>query len=364
MAVVKGGVMRNHRVLVAVVLILLMIVPMLAGCGGGAKDESVKVAVLYVGDMEENGWSYQGHIGAQAMAGVLQYVQLSETDNVSAGDAVAVMSEYADEGYDIIFCHSYDYGAAIGEVAPDYPDVIFMWCTGDNAMYDNVGIYDGRIYEPRYLAGMTAGNMTESDKIGFVAAVPLAQVIMGINAFARGVAVENPDAEVYVEWTNVWYNLGLEEGLAQSLVDDGCDVIVNHTDSCVLGQVADENGVYYMSLSADCGQEAPLSFLTAAYYDWEPVMTDVVKAVHDGMWEQRPGHDWWYSMEQGGVRLSLLSDLAPEALGIRIDEKGKEIESGGLEVFPNMIDSELRNMNYLEPNVVGQIPQQPVEDSE
>ena len=356
--------MRNYRAVITFVLISFLLVPVLAGCGGGSEDESVKIAVIYVDDVQENIWSYQGHDGAQAMACVLQYVQLSERDDVSAADAAAVMSEYADDGFDIIFCHSYDYGAAIVEVAPDYPDVIFMWCTGDVAVYDNVGLYDGRIYEPRYLAGITAGNMTETDKIGFVAAVPVAQVIMGIDAFARGVAAENPDAEVYVEWTYSWYNPKAEEAVAQALVDEGCDVIVNHADSCVTGNVADDNGVYYMSLNGDCSQEAPQSFLTAAYYDWEPVMTDIVEAIHDGTWSQHPGRDWWYGMEQGGVRLSPLSELAPEVLRTRIDELVEEMESGGIVVFPNMSDSQIRNMNYLEANVVGQIPQEPVEDSE
>ena len=362
--------MRNCKVVIVICLIAFLLLPMLASClkleevSDNNQGGTVKVAVIYLGEVEENGWIYQGHIGAQAMAGVLQYVQLSERENVSVSDAASVMSEYADEGYDVIFCHSYDYGDAIAEVASDYPRVIFMWCTGDNAIYDNVGLYDGRIYEPKYLAGITAGNMTGSNTIGFVAAVPVPQVVMGINAFARGVATENPNAEVYVEWTNVWYDADLEKSLAQSLIDGGCDVIVNHTDSCVLGRVADENGVYYMSLNVDCSQEASLSFLAAAYYDWEPMMTDVVKAVHDGTWYQRPGHDWWYSMEQGGVRLSLLSDLAPEALRIRIDEKSKQIESGGLSVFPNTSDSVLRSMNYLESNVVGQIPQRPAEGNE
>jgi basic membrane lipoprotein Med (substrate-binding protein (PBP1-ABC) superfamily) len=167
-----------------------------------------------------------------------------------------------------------------------------------------------------------------------------------------------------VEWTYSWYNPEAEEAAAQALIDEGCDIIVSHTDSCVTGDVADENGVYYMSLNGDCSMEAPLSFLVAAYYDWVTMIRDVVEAVHDGIWEQHPGRDWWYNLEQGGVRLSQLSFLAPDDLKTRIDEIDNEIESGRLEVFPNMSDSQIRNMNYLEANVVGQIPQQPVEDGE
>ncbi|MFA5367003.1 MAG: BMP family ABC transporter substrate-binding protein [Dehalococcoidia bacterium] len=354
--------MRNRTAIVSVILAALLVTLGVAGCGRGGGDEPLSVAVIYIGGFEENNWSYQGHAGAQSMAYSLEYVRLSEKENVDADEAAAVMREYAEDGFDIIFCHSFDYGAAVAEVAQEYPEVIFMWCTGDVALYDNVGLYDGRIYEPRYLAGIVAGNITASNRIGFVAAVPEAQVVTGINAFARGVAAENPDAVVYVEWTLSWYNPAAEDAAAQSLVDRGCDVIVHHTDSCVPGHVADENGVCYMSLNADCAKEAPLSFMAAAYYDWEPVMTDIVEAGRDGSWSGRPGRDWWYGMGEGGVLLSPMSDLAPDDLKARIEGMAAEIESGGILVFPNMSDSRIRSMNYLEANVSGSIPQKPIED--
>lgn len=231
-----------------------------------------------------------------------------------------------------------------------------MWATGEDAMHDNVGIYDGRIYEAKYLAGMTAGAMTESDRIGFVAAMPVSQVIVGIDAFAKGVAEVNPEAEVYVEWANAWYDPAAEAAAASALIDDGCDVIANHTDSYIPGQVADDNGVYYISLNSDFSRFAPNAFLTAAYYDWEPVMTDIVESVRDGTWDTQPGSDWWYGMADGVVQLAPFSDLVPQDVRDAVDARKAEIISGEFDVFDGMSEEEIRDIEYLEPNVVGELP--------
>ena len=320
------------------------------------REDELKVAVLHIGPIDDYGWTYKAHLGAQAMAEALPYVELSEKEEVCGLDAPQIMREYADTGYKVIFCHAWDFGEYIEQVAPNYPDVIFMWGNGVEKKAPNAGIYYGRMYEAKFLVGMVAGAMTKTNKIGYAAGIPIPDVVRGINAFARGVASVNPDAKVYVEWVGEWYDPPKEREVALALIDNGCDVITHHTDSYAPAVVADERGVYYISLNSNLRMFAPHVFLTGAVWNWTPIMTDVVKAVREGTWDEYPGQDWWYGLAEGGVKLAPFSDLVPEDVREMVEEKKQAIIEGEFEVFPGMTDEELREIYYFESNVVGELP--------
>ena len=199
------------------------------------------------------------------------------------------------------------------EVAPEYPNVTFMGVglRGTEKLPPNVGIYYGRIYEAEYLAGLVAGNMTRKDKIAIVAALPVSVAVIGIDSFAKGVALTNPKAKVYVEWVGSWYDPTKEKQLALSLIGEGCDVITHWTDSDATGEAAEETGTYYISFDSNRARFAPHVFLYCAVWNWEPVMTDVVESMHNGTWHTQPNRFWWYGLSEEGVGLAPFSDLVP-----------------------------------------------------
>lgn len=213
------------------------------------RETELKVAVLLFGPIGDYGWTYEAHLGAQAMAEVLPYVELSERAEACGPDAPQIMREYAEAGYKVIFCHSWGFGEDIEEIAPDYPDVVFMWGSGIEKKAPNAGIYFARMYEGRFLAGMVAGAMTRTNKIGYTAAIPTSEVVKGIDAFAKGVASVNSDAKVYVEWIGEWYNPPKEKEVTSSLIDKGCDVITHHSDSHAPAEAAEEKGGLFHKLS-------------------------------------------------------------------------------------------------------------------
>jgi basic membrane protein A len=320
------------------------------------REPVLKVAVLHFGSIGDYGWTYEAHLGAEKMAEELPYVELSEREEACGPDASQIMREYADAGYKVIFCHSYKFGKYIGDVAPDYPDVTFMWGSGVEKKAPNVGIYFARMYEGEFLAGIVAGAMTKTNKIGYAATFPTSEVVREIDAFAKGVALVNSEAKVYVEWIGEWYNPPKEREVTLSLIDKGCDVITHHSDSYAPAMAADERGVYYISFGSDMKRFAPHVFLTGVVWNWTPIMTDIVKAVREGTWDQYPGQDWWYGLAKGGVKLAPFSDLVPEDVREMVEEKKQAIIAGEFEVFPGMTDEELREIYYFEPNVVGELP--------
>ena len=334
----------------------------LAGASGVAagNDSSEKtelnVTLLDFGPVGDHGWTYEAHMGASKMTQKLPYVILSERENAAGPSAPKILREYAKNGAKLIFCHSYNFVDAIKEVAPEYPDIIFMWGGGIEKLAPNTGVYYERIYEAQYLAGIVAGNMTRTDKIAFVAALPTSQVIIGINAFAKGVAFSNPNAQVYVEWIGDWYDPGKERAVALSLINKGCDIITHWSDSDATGQTADEMGTYFISFGSDVGRFSPRVYLTGAIWNWEPIMTDIVESVHNGTWSSHPGQEWWYGLAEDGVKLAPFSKLVPSNVRSLVDKKQTEILQGKLAIFPGMSDEELKTMYYLESNVVGELP--------
>ena len=333
----------------------------LAGAVSAADNSSTEkselnVTLLDFGPVGDHGWTYEAHVGASEMAQKLSFVNLSERENAAGPDASQILREYAEDGANLIFCHSYNFIDAIKEVAPEYPKVVFMWGGGTERLAPNAGVYYERIYEAQYLAGIVAGNMTKTGKIAFVAALPTSQVIIGINAFAKGVASTNPRAKVYVEWIGDWYDPGKERAVALSLISKGCDVITHWSDSDATGQTADEMGIYFISFGSDVGRFSPRVYLTGAVWNWQPIMTDIAESVHNGTWESHPGQEWWYGLAEGGVKLAPFGDKVSGSVRSLVAEKQKDIVQKRLAIFPGMSDEELKEMYYLESNVVGELP--------
>ncbi len=345
-----------------IVILCALFLVGLAGAGSAiaVNDPSGKsvlnVTLLDFGPVGDHGWTYEAHVGALEMSKKSPYVNLSERENAAGSYAPQILREYAKDGAKLIFCHSYNFKDAIKEVAPEYPIVVFMWGGGTEKLAPNAGIYYERIYEAQYLAGIAAGNMTKTEKIAFAAALPSSQVIIGINAFAKGVALSNPDAKVYVEWIGDWYNPEKERAVAMSLISKGCDIITHWSDSDATGQTADETGTYFISFGSDVGRFSPRVYLAGAVWNWEPIMTDIVESVHNGTWDSRPGQDWWYGLAEGGVELAPFGKMVPSNVRSFVAQKQTDIVQKKLAIFPGMSDEELKKMYYLEPNIVGELP--------
>jgi len=354
--IVKGGMdisMVKFEYILIIVLNLVLISSIFttfAQCEEN-KEYVLKTAILHIGTIEDYGWTLEGHMGAIKMSAELPYVKLSEKENAFGPNTSQILREYALSGNKLIFGHSYNFGEDITEVAPEFPNVTFMWGAGVEKTAPNVGMYFGRMYEVRYLTGIVAGAMTKTDKIGYTAAIPIPEVIRGIDAFAKGVATVNSDAEIRLKWVGDWYNPPKEKDITLSLIDEGCDVVAHHTDSFYPGLAAEERGVYYIGFGYDTKNFVPNATLTGALWNWGPIMINIAELVHNGSWEEYPGQDWWYGLADDGVKLAPYGNTVPQDLRDMIEEKKKAIVDGEFEIFPGMTDQQLREINYFEPNV-------------
>lgn len=277
----SGNIVRNALSAVAMVLTVS------AGASAVAQaEEPLKVGFVYVSPIGEAGWSWQQEIGRREMVEALgdkvitQYVE----DVPEGADAERVIRDLAQQGNKLIFTTSFGYMNPTLKVAKQFPDVTFIHSTGYKTA-TNVGVTNSRFYEARYLAGIVAGKVTESNIIGYVGAFPIPEVLQGINAFARGMRSVNPDAEVRVIWANTWYDPGKERDAALALLGQGADVITHHTDSTATVQAAEERGKYAVAYHSDMSRFAPNAQLVAVTHHWGDYFTNVARQVMDGTWK-------------------------------------------------------------------------------
>ena len=300
------------------IFVTIAAVMLIAGCGGStAKGEKLKAGFVYVGPVEDAGWTKSHDDGRLAME-ELDFVGESVfVESVPEGaDAVRVITELAESGCNMIFTTSFGYMDPTLEVAAKYPDVTFLHATGykTDVNYTN---YMGKMYQSKYLAGIVAGNMSKSGKLGYVAPFPIPEVVRLINAYTLGARSVNPKATVQVLWTNSWFDPVHEKEAANTMIADGCDVITQGTDSAGPQEAAEAAGVYSIGYDSDMSMFAPTAHLTAPVWHWGIYYKDVATKVHNGTWTNEP---IWWDMGTGITGLSPYNEVVPQEVRDQVAE--------------------------------------------
>lgn len=333
-------------------------------------DDPLKVGFLYVGPVGDHGWTYRHDIGRQAIEAEFgDKVETTFVESVPEGaDAERVIRKLATSGHKLIFTTSFGYMNPTVKVAKDFPDVKFEHATGYKRA-DNVSTYSARFYEGRAVIGTMAGMMTKTNTVGYIASFPIPEVVRGINAFTIAMRKVNPDAEVKVIWVNSWYDPGKEADAAKTLIDQGVDIITQHTDSPAPLQVAEERGVYGFGQASDMSAFAPKAQLSSIIDNWDSFYIDRTRAVMDGSWESQ---DIWAGIESGMVGFPEYGDAVPDDVKAAADVIKEGIVDGSLHPFQGPIknqagemvaeaggvisDEELLGMAYYVEGVQGSLP--------
>ncbi|MEZ5931484.1 MAG: BMP family ABC transporter substrate-binding protein [Alphaproteobacteria bacterium] len=310
----------------------------LAAAGAQAQEDPTKVGFVYVGPVGDHGWTYRHDVGRQAIdAAFGDKVKTSYVENVSEGpDAERVIRQLAADGHNLIFTTSFGFMNATVKVAKQFPDVKFEHATGYKRA-DNLSTYAARFYEGRSVIGTIAGHLTKSNTIGYIGSFPIPEVIRGINAFTIAMRKVNPDAEVKVVWVNSWYDPGKEADAAKTLIDQGADIISQHTDSPAPLQVAEERGVLAFGQASDMAKFAPKAQLTAIVDHWDEYYVERTKAVMDGSWESA---DVWYGLKQGMVEMAPYGPGVPADVAAAADAVKQGIIDGSIHPFAGPINNQ------------------------
>jgi basic membrane protein A and related proteins len=333
------------------------------------KTAPLKVGFVYVAPLTDAGWVHQHELGRLAVQSAFgDRVQTSYVENVPEGpDAERVIRELAATGHKLIFTPSFGYMEPTLKVAKDFPDVKFESITGYKTA-PNVAAANARYYEGRYLAGIAAGRMTKTHLAGYVAGMPIPEVLQGINAFTLGMRSVDPKAQVKVLWLDTWFDPGKERDAAMALMDQGADVLSFHTASTAVMAAAQERGKLAIAYHSDMRKVAPDAQLLAVTHQWGDYYKRRTQAVLDGTWKPT---NTWGGVKEGMIRVGWFGPKVPKAVQDEVLARQKDIASGRLRPFAGPIadneghvviargqvltDPQILAMNYLVSGVQGKV---------
>jgi len=291
--------------------------------------ETVRAAWLYNASVGERGWGWTHDQARQTIEAEFDWVETDVTENVAPADAEQPLRDYADEGYDVVFATTADYGPALSAVASDNPGTAFEHCQGFSTNA-NKGRYFGRMDQVRYLTGVAAGMVTEANALGYVAPYPYSEIVRGINAFTLGVRSVNEDATVNVEWSGAWFNPSAESDAADVLLQDGVDVMAQHQDSTAVLETAANDGIWAMGYQSPMGETAGENYLTSPLWNWEAFYEPTLRDVRNFEWTA----DFYYGgLGDGVVALDDWGPMVSEEVKQEVASIRDDIESGSLDIW-------------------------------
>jgi basic membrane protein A len=331
--------------------------------------EKLKACWVYVGPIGDFGYSYQHDQGRLAVEKEFgDKVETAYLENVAEGpDAERAFERLARQGCKIIFGTSFGFMDAELKVANKFPDIKFEHATGYK-MADNMGIYNARFYEGRYIIGQIAAKQSKTGVAGYIVSFPIPEVVMGINSFMLGAQSINPDFKVKIVWVNSWFDPGKEADAAKALFDQGADIIVQHTDSTAPLQVAQERGLHGFGQASDMIKFAPKAQYTAIVDDWGPYYIERIGEVLAGTWKPE---DRWEGIKEGAVHMADYTNLPDDVVAMAKETEAKI--AGGWNPFTGPVfkqdgsewlkegevadDKTLLGMNFYVKGVDDQLPQ-------
>jgi len=330
-----------------------------------------KIAFVYISPAEDDvGWTHEHERGR--LAAVAEYgdrAQIDYFENVPEGaDGLDTLRGLAADGYDLIFTTSFGYMTPSLNVTFEYPDVLIEHASGF-VRNDHMSTYNGRFYEGRVSQGIIAGHMTKTNKVGYIAAFPIPEVIRGINAAFLAARSVNPDIEFEITWVNSWYNPPVEAAAARQLAANGADILMQHTDTPEAMKVAEELGIYAFGQASDMSAYGPNASLSASINHWGPYYVNRVGAFLDGTWETM---DTWGGLAAEMIEIGPFSDNIPLNVQDQANDAIRRLHSGRLHAFTGPIrrqdgtgwlaagetatDTDLLTMGFFVEGITGIIP--------
>ena len=338
--------------------------------GGASAADKLKVGFVYLGPVGDFGWTYQHEVGRQAL--VKEFGDKIETtylENVSEGpDSERAIEQLARAGNKLIFTTSFGYMDPTLKVAKKYPNVHFEHATGYKRE-KNTSTYSARWYQGRYIQGQIAAKMSKTGVLGYIGSFPIPEVISGINATMLGAQTVNPAIKIKIIWANSWFDPGKEADAAKALLDQGADVIMQHTDSPAAMQIASERGKFAFGQDSEMIKFGPKAQLTSIIDTWGPYYIARVKAEMDGTWKSE---DTWggldskmfvmapYTNMPDDVKKTAMETEAALTAGTLqpfkcpvMGQDGKEVECKGSGA---LADGQVLGMNFYVKGIDDKIP--------
>ena len=288
---------------------------------GFAADKKLKAGFVYVGPVGDYGWSHAHDMGKKFAEEKLPWLETIIVESVGEADSARIIDRLVQQQKcDVVFTTSFGYMDDTIKAGKKYPDNFFMHCSGFKRS-ENVGTYFGDLYQMYYLNGIMAGALTKTNKIGYVAAFPIPELIRHIDAYALGIKASNPEATLSVKWIYAWYGPDKAKEAAEALIAEGCDALAFTEDTPAVievGQRHSEKGkqIYTFSHYSAMQPYGVDSVVSGQLMDWGGIYVKILESIHNGTWTN--DDIWWLAKEKaallGGSKTDMINPKFVEPL--------------------------------------------------
>ena len=299
--------------------------------------EKFKVALLLPASITDGGWNAFAYDGLKVIEKELG-AKISHIESRTATDQEAHFRDYALDGYQLVFGHGFGYQDPAKQVAPDFPETVFITSTG-NTVTDNISPIVFAIEEPVYLLGIIAGSMTQTNKIGIVGGQNIAAINSMFSAFEQGAKSVNPDIVVRRAYVGNWSDIGKGKELALAHINEGSDFLFPVADVAGLGvfqavEAAQTDGktVYAFGVYRDQSELSPTTIVASAIVT-PKVFVKLAKVVMEGTFEPQP-YRFTMAVDEAltYVYNPALKDKVPETVQKVVEDAKTKIIAGELKV--------------------------------
>lgn len=332
-----------------------------------AEGEKLKIGFIFVGSQRDLGYNQAAAEGSQYLEQVFPDVEVIRSENIpETADVQAVMEQMIRDGATIIFPTSFGYSGPTKDIIEKHPDVMFMHM-GDSESFENYGAFFGNIWQLEYAAGQMAGNATETGKLGFIAAFPIPQTLLNVNAFHLGARSVKPDVETTFVLTGSWCDPAKQATAVQTMIDAGVDVVTQHQDCTkTIVEAAERAGIFVTGYHQDASSAAPNAWLTGAVWNWGPVYAELVNEIRNGTYKSSV---MFVGLEEGWVKLAPFGSFVSDEEKQAVLDTVEALRNGSLQPFAGPItdqdgtvriaegvvptDPELQSISYLLEGITG-----------
>ncbi len=317
------------------VLLILLAGVLLTACGGSAeKEDTLKAALLTGGPVNDGGWNqmaYEGLMGLEEIG-----YEVGNTENVQQDGQKQAIQAYADQGYDLIIGHGYEWGDSLTEMANSYPDIKFLQIGGNaGGLVPNLTSAEFKSYELGYVMGKVAAATTESKKFGFVGAMKIPTLVAEITAIKGAIKEADPSITVAEIYTGSWSDVAAGKKAGEQMINQGIDTIIGIGDACDAGviQAIDEakaagKDVKFIGWTGDFYEAYQKDYIiTSGIQDVQAIIKNIAIEVKDGTFESRyylPG------FKSGGLAIGTWSPIATDAQKEAGEDAVKRIVDGDI----------------------------------
>jgi basic membrane protein A len=309
------------------------------------------IGALHGGPINDAGYNQAMHESVMAIKENIPCVEIIEAENVpEEAGATSTIENMIQQGAGMIIATAFNHQYPALELSQKYPDVIFEHAGGWE-MGANFANFFGEPPDAWYIMGVAAGRMTETNKLGFVAAFPLGWTLTFANAFHLGAASVNPDVETTVTYTFSWGDSGKEADATNSLINQGVDVITMHVDSpTTIISTAESRGAYSIGFQSLHAQEfAPEYWISGTGYTLGGTLTWLASTVIDGTWEPIFLR---CSLFDGCMAMAPFGPLVPQEVQDEVLAVSAAVEDGSIVVFAGPIVDQDGNVKVVEGEVL------------